>query len=53
MIERKILLENIGLQLWSIREEAEKDLLGTIRTVSEMGYKGVQFAGFLRMMLMM
>lgn len=46
MIERKILLENIGLQLWSIREEAEKDLLGTIRTVSEMGYKGVQFAGF-------
>lgn len=39
-------MNNVGLQLWSIREEAEKDLLGMIEKVSEMGYKGVQFAGF-------
>lgn len=39
-------MNNVGLQLWSIREEAEKDLLGMIEKSAEMGYKGVQFAGF-------
>lgn len=37
---------NIGLQLWSIREAMEKDLLGMIERISEMGYEGAQFAGF-------
>ena len=37
---------NIALQFWSIREEMEKDLLGMIQKVSEMGYDGAQFAGF-------
>lgn len=39
-------MENIGLQLWSVREEMENDLLGMIKRLSEMGYKGAQFAGF-------
>ncbi|MFJ7936103.1 hypothetical protein [Sporosarcina sp. NPDC096371] len=36
----------IGLQLWSIREEVEKDLLGMLEKVAAMGYSAVQFAGF-------
>lgn len=39
-------MENIGLQFWSIREEAAEDLLGTIEKVAKMGYTGAQFAGF-------
>jgi len=37
---------NIGIQLYSIREEMAKDLLGMIDKVAEMGYSGAQFAGF-------
>lgn len=36
----------IGLQMYSIREAAEKDFLKTIESVADMGYKGAQFAGF-------
>lgn len=37
---------NIGLQLYSVRETAEKDFLGTISKVADLGYNAVQFAGF-------
>ncbi len=36
----------IGLQLYSVRTECEKDLPGTISAVGKMGYKGVEFAGY-------
>lgn len=36
----------IGYQVYSAREEAEKDLLGVLRKLAEMGYDGVEFAGF-------
>jgi sugar phosphate isomerase/epimerase len=36
----------IALQLYSVRHECEKDLPGTLRAVAEMGYEGVEFAGF-------
>lgn len=36
----------VGLQLWSLRDEAAKDLLGVLRTASKMGYDGVEFAGY-------
>lgn len=36
----------IGYQVYSAREEAEKDLLGVMRQLKEMGYDGVEFAGF-------
>lgn len=35
----------IGLQLYSVRNEMEKDFAGTLKKVAEMGYKGVEFAG--------
>jgi sugar phosphate isomerase/epimerase len=36
----------IGLQLYSVRDAAGKDFLGTLERVGKMGYDGVQFAGF-------
>ncbi len=35
----------IGLQLYSVRNEMEKDFAGTLKKVAEMGYEGVEFAG--------
>lgn len=35
-----------GLQLYSVRDITEQDLLGAIRKVAAMGYKGMEFAGF-------
>ncbi|MBR3767307.1 MAG: sugar phosphate isomerase/epimerase [Clostridia bacterium] len=35
----------IGLQLYSVRNEMEKDFEGTLKKVAEMGYEGVEFAG--------
>jgi sugar phosphate isomerase/epimerase len=36
----------IALQLYSIREECQKDLPGTLAAVAKMGYDGVEFAGY-------
>lgn len=36
----------VGLQLYSIRQQAEKDLSGMLKSVSKIGYKGVEFAGY-------
>jgi sugar phosphate isomerase/epimerase len=36
----------LGVQLYSVREECEKDFPGTIKAVSQIGYKGVEFAGY-------
>ncbi len=35
----------VGLQVYSVREDAEKDLEGTLRKIKELGYDGVEFAG--------
>lgn len=35
----------IALQLYSVRDEMEKDFEGTINAVAKMGYSGVEFAG--------
>lgn len=35
----------IALQLYSVREDMEKDFEGTIRKVKKLGYDGVEFAG--------
>jgi sugar phosphate isomerase/epimerase len=43
LLSRKIPL---GLQLYSLREECKKDLAGILQTVSKIGYKGVEFAGY-------
>ncbi len=36
----------IGLQLFSVRDEMDKDFEGTLKKVSEMGYEYVEFAGY-------
>lgn len=36
----------IGLQLYTIKDETAKDFLGTVRKVGEIGYDGVEFAGY-------
>jgi sugar phosphate isomerase/epimerase len=36
----------IGLQVYSVRDEAQKDLAGVLAQVAEMGYEGVEFAGY-------
>ena len=35
----------IGLQLYTVRNEMERDFAGTLKKVAEMGYEGVEFAG--------
>ncbi len=35
----------VGLELYSVRDELQKDLMGTVRAVAEMGYHGVEFYG--------
>ena len=36
----------LGYQVYSAREDAEKDLLGVLKQLAAMGYDGVEFAGF-------
>jgi sugar phosphate isomerase/epimerase len=36
----------VGLQLYSVRADCAKDLPGVLKTVSKMGYTGVEFAGY-------
>lgn len=38
--------DQIGVQLYTLREMAAKDLNATLREVATMGYAGVEFAGF-------
>lgn len=35
----------VALQIYSVRDDAEKDLFGTLKKVKEIGYDGVEFAG--------
>jgi sugar phosphate isomerase/epimerase len=37
---------NIGLQLWSVRDDMSKDAKGTIQKVAKMGYKQVEGFGY-------
>ena len=37
---------NIGLQLYTIRDECEKDFMSAIKKVAAIGYKGLEFAGY-------
>lgn len=37
---------SLGIQLYSVRDDCAKDLLGTIKAVAAIGYAGVEFAGY-------
>src|SRR5690554_8125760 len=39
-------MERIGLQLWSVKDACSEDFIGTLKKLSEIGYDGVEFAGF-------
>lgn len=39
-------MDNIGLQLYSVKTECEKDFKGTLKKIADMGYKEVEFAGY-------
>ncbi len=39
----------IGLQLYSLHAESKKDFPATVRKVAEMGFEGVEFAGYFGM----
>lgn len=41
-----MLIDKIGLQLYSLREETGKDFCATVEKVAKMGYSGVEFAGY-------
>lgn len=36
----------VGIQLYSLRDQTEKDFIGTLEKVVEMGFKAVEFSGF-------
>ncbi|MCD6361315.1 MAG: sugar phosphate isomerase/epimerase [Armatimonadetes bacterium] len=36
----------VALQLYSVRHEMAEDVFGTLKAVAEMGYEGVDFAGY-------
>ena len=35
----------ISVQLYTLRDEAAKDFFGVLKTVADIGYTGVEFAG--------
>lgn len=39
-------MRKVGLQLYSIKELTQEDLFGTLKKVANIGYDGVEFAGF-------
>ncbi|WP_281559501.1 sugar phosphate isomerase/epimerase [Thalassomonas sp. RHCl1] len=36
---------NVGIQLWSVKDELKNDFVGTLTRLAEMGFNGVEFAG--------
>ena len=36
----------VALQLYTVRDETERDFAGTLRRVAQIGYPGVEFAGY-------
>jgi sugar phosphate isomerase/epimerase len=36
----------VALQLYTVRDETQRDFAGTLRRVAALGYEGVEFAGF-------
>lgn len=38
--------QQIGIQMYTLRDQTERDFLGTLAKVAEMGYQAVEFAGY-------
>lgn len=39
-------LERVGIQLYSVRNEMQRDMPGTLARLAQMGYREVEFAGY-------
>ena len=39
-------LANIGIQLYTVRQDLQRDVEGTLARVAEIGFREVEFAGF-------
>lgn len=44
-VSQAALKKPVGLELYSVRQELAKDLIGTLKAVAKMGYDGVEFFG--------
>lgn len=40
------MLNQLSAQLWSVKDETEKDFFGTLEKLAKIGYTGVEFAGY-------
>ncbi len=38
-------MKNVYIQVYSVRNEAQKDFVGSLKRIAEIGYAGVEFAG--------
>src|SRR5438105_4054443 len=45
-LQGKNSLQKIGLQLYTVRKDMEKDVEGTLAKVASIGFKEVEFAGY-------
>lgn len=46
MRKEKAMNIDFSIQLYSVRDRTEQDFVGTLKQLADMGYKGVEFAGF-------
>ena len=45
-IQKQSKTPDLGIQLYSVRDECAKNLPGTLKVIAGIGYKGVEFAGY-------
>ena len=38
--------QQIALQLYTVRDHTQRDMLGTLHAVAQIGYRAVEFAGY-------
>lgn len=43
---KEMQLPKLSVQLWSVRDDLKRDFKGTLKQLADMGFKGVEFAGY-------
>lgn len=49
MATRRAKIERVGVQLYTVRSEMQKDVAATIARIAQIGYKEVEFAGYFQL----
>jgi len=44
IVEEKLLMPKISVQLWSVKDQVKDDFTGTLKQLAAMGFSGVEFA---------